>query len=133
MTYHDNLCKIEAEKLRKRGFKVEFEKKIGKGCVVDIYATRGDEVVIVECGYLCKPWRQAEVKHYIPHAKFVHVPYLSQWIRYWDIIALRFPRLPEHEKKFDWREYVKPEVLKELEKEKEITEENCLDWLLYGV
>jgi hypothetical protein len=48
--YHSNIMQIEADRLTRKGFVIEFEKKIMKGWRCDVLAKKGEEMLIVECG-----------------------------------------------------------------------------------
>ena len=107
-------CQIEAEKLQRRGFTIEFEKKVMPHCVVDVYAKRGNEVVIVECGYCIQSLE--ELKKVA--TKIVHAPYLRQWIRYEPFrkaSEMITKEIVEHG--YDWTEGLKSKPKREIAKE----------------
>lgn len=80
MSAHDILCLEEAKKLERKQFKVVLEKKVilenGKRYMVDVYAQKDDEVVVVECGW-CP---QDKLKELNTEFKTIHVPYLRCWL-----------------------------------------------------
>jgi len=105
MSSHNTLCEIEAEKLRRRGFTIEFEKKVMPHCVVDVIARRGDEIVIVECGYCIRSLE--ELKKVA--TKIIHAPYIKQWARY-EPFRKASERIKKEivEHSHNWREGLKP-------------------------
>ena len=72
---HKILTNFEAQKLEKKGYHVEFEKKLGKDgySKVDIIAKKGNEIIVVECGYLDSMIRD-EIKRKV--GKFFWIPYI---------------------------------------------------------
>lgn len=84
--HHKLLCRIEATKLRKRGYKVEFEKPLnlcGRKHKVDVLAIKGNEILAIECGYLPELTKH-DFLYNIKNGKIIkviHVPYIRQWCR----------------------------------------------------
>jgi len=111
---HDNLVWDEAEKLRKRGFFVDFEVIMPSGLRVDIFAERNNEVIIVECGHCFgRMTRLCHLKNYA--TKVVQQPYLLQWC--FDKLGIEWEEkwLEEVLKPLDYRELLKPEFRAKLE------------------
>lgn len=93
-TDHQNCCDVVAAELQKKGFAIQFEYEIPvpielqnyyerKKAVVDIYAKKGKQEILVEVGYLSQPslWygRIELLKKIKPDAKIIHV---LQWKNY---------------------------------------------------
>lgn len=80
--FHKILCKIEADRLKKKGYSIEFEKQLGSkemgSCKVDVFAKKGEEIIIVECGYLDSLIRDSIIEKV---GKFSWVPYIRRWCR----------------------------------------------------
>lgn len=73
MSYHDRLCKIEVTKLKRKGYKVFTEYKLGHA-VIDVIGFRDNYVVIIECGWLSN---LSKIKAAINGARIIHVPSLK--------------------------------------------------------
>lgn len=91
---HRILCFRTREMLEKKGFIVEVEKNIRivngpqKRYKVDIYAERGGEILMFECGD-CKQEKLEWLRENI--GPIIHIPYLDTWC------SFAWPKWPRSE------------------------------------
>lgn len=71
---HEQLKLLEGQKLEKEGYIVRYEFEVMPHCVVDIFAIKGNETIIIECGFCNRSKeRMWELLKYA--TKVIHVPY----------------------------------------------------------